>query len=134
MNARIFLVPAVPEIAFAAELAIAARAAEKPDPNALTDRSALDAGTKRIDPADDLMTWDARPIDRKQSFHCARIRVADPTRLDAYPHPAGSRSLHCLLCQLQTASADRLHCGIGRSDFHHYLPNGRVGYRCPDFW
>src|SRR5215831_20114242 len=48
MNAGIFLVPAVHEIAFAAELAIAARAAEKPDPNALTDRPALDAGTKRI--------------------------------------------------------------------------------------
>ena len=83
MNAGIFLVPAVHEIAIAAELAIAARAAEKPDPHALTDRPALDTGTKRIDPADDFMAWDARPIDRKQAFHRAGIRVADPTRLDA---------------------------------------------------
>src|SRR6516165_2838080 len=81
MNARIFLVPAVHEIAFAAELAIAATAAEKPDPNALTDRPALDAGTKRIDAADDLMTRDPRPIDRKQALHCTGIRMADPTRL-----------------------------------------------------
>src|SRR6516225_4232368 len=88
MNAGIFLVPAAHEIAFAAELAIAARAAEKPDTHALTDRPALDGGTKRIDPADDLVTRDPRPIDRKQSFHCARIRVADPTRLDADAHLA----------------------------------------------
>jgi hypothetical protein len=53
MNAGIFLVPAVHEIAIAAELAIAARAAEKPDTHALTDRPALDTGTKRIDPPDD---------------------------------------------------------------------------------
>ena len=89
MNAGIFLVPAVHEIAVAAELAIAARPAEKPDTHALTDHPALNARTKRIDPPDDLMAWDARPFDRKQSFHCAGIRVADPTRLDADPHLAG---------------------------------------------
>src|ERR1700719_1162494 len=69
--------------------AIAARPAEKPDTHALTDHPALNARTKRIDPPDDLMAWDARPFDRKQSFHCAGIRVADPTRLDADPHLAG---------------------------------------------
>src|SRR6516165_5808389 len=41
MNAGIFLVPAVHEIAATAELAIAARAAEKSNPDALTDRPAL---------------------------------------------------------------------------------------------
>src|SRR5215467_16331990 len=131
MNAAIFLVPAVHEIAIAAELAIAARAAEKPDPNALTDRPALDSGTKRIDAADDLMAWDARPIDRKQALHCAGIRMADPTRLDADPHLAGSRSLHCFLGQLQPTWADSLYCPIVRCCFHHYLPNGRAGCRCP---
>src|SRR6516225_11832302 len=99
-NAGKFLVPAVHEIAIATELAIAARPAEKPNPNALTDGPALDTGTKRIDPADDLMAWDARPFDRKNSFHCAGIRMADPTRLDADPHLAGSRSLHCFFGQL----------------------------------
>src|SRR6516165_10302602 len=38
INTGIFLVPAVHEVAVAAELAIAARAAEKPDTHALTDR------------------------------------------------------------------------------------------------
>src|SRR6516162_6644802 len=113
MNAGIFLVPAVHEIAAATELAIAARAAEKPDPNALTDGPAMNTGTKRIDPPDDLMAWDARPFDRKQSFHCAGIRVADPTRLDADPHLTGSRSLQCLFRQLQPTWADRVHRAIG---------------------
>src|SRR6516164_884039 len=134
MNAGIFLVPAVHEIAVAAELAIAARPAEKPDPHALTDRPALDAGTKRIDPPDDLMTRDPRPIDRKQGFHCAGIRVADPTRLDADAHLAGSRSLRCFFGQLQPTRADRVNRAIGRCGFHHYLPNGRAGCRCPDFF
>src|SRR6516162_7706921 len=133
MNATIFLVPAVHEIAAAAELAIAAGAAEKPNPNALTDCPALDAGTKRIDAADDLMAWDARPIDRKQALHCAGIRMADPTRLDADPHLAGSRRLQCLLCQLQPAWADRVHRAIGRCGFHHSPSIGRAGCRCPDF-
>src|SRR5215472_1111675 len=48
MNAAIVLVPAVHEIAIAAQLAIAARAAAKPDSNALTDHPALDSGTKRM--------------------------------------------------------------------------------------
>src|SRR5262244_3664450 len=106
MDAGKFLVPAVDEIADAAELAIAARAAEKPDPDSLTDRPTLDTGTKRIDPPDDLMAWDARPRDRKLALHCPSIGMADPARLDPDPHVAGPRSLRCLLCQLQPAGAD----------------------------
>src|SRR6516225_1503235 len=41
INTGIFLVTAVHEVAVAAELAIAARAAEKPDTHALTDRPSL---------------------------------------------------------------------------------------------
>ena len=119
MNARKFLVPAVDEIAFAAELAIAARTAEKPDTHALTDCPALDTGTERIDPPDDLMARDARPIDRKLALHCPGIRMADPARLYADAHLARPRSLRSLLCQLQPAGADRLYCAIGRSTFHH---------------
>src|SRR5215469_1757003 len=44
MNAGVFLVTAVHEIAAATELAVAARSAEKPDTDALTDRPALDSG------------------------------------------------------------------------------------------
>src|SRR5499433_3910351 len=90
MNAGIFLVPAVHEIAVAAELAIAARAAEKPDTHALTDRPAPDTGTERIDAPDDFMARDARPIDWKESFNRACIRVADPARLDANAYMIGT--------------------------------------------
>src|ERR1700676_5203717 len=72
MNAGIFLVTAVHYVATAAEVAIAASAAEKPDTHALTDRPALDTRTKRIDPPDELMAWNARPIDRKQAFRPCR--------------------------------------------------------------
>src|ERR1700677_3726668 len=48
MNAGIFLVPTVHEIAIAAELAIAAKAPEEPDAHALPNRPALDTGTKRV--------------------------------------------------------------------------------------
>jgi hypothetical protein len=89
MNAGKFLVPAVDEIATAAELAIAAGAAKKPDTDALTARPALDTGTERIDPPDDLMTWDARPIDLKLALHCPGIGMTDPTRLDTDAHLAG---------------------------------------------
>jgi hypothetical protein len=90
MNAGVFLVSAIHEITVAAELAIATRAAKKPDPHAPADRPALNPGTKRVDPPDHFMAWDTRPIDRKQAFHRAGIRVADPTRLDANAYLVGT--------------------------------------------
>jgi hypothetical protein len=91
INAGIFLVPAVHEIAAAAEFAITTRAAKKPDPHPLTDSPALDAGTKGIDAPDHFMAWDTRPVDREQAFHRAGIRVANPTRLYANPYLIGAR-------------------------------------------
>jgi hypothetical protein len=55
MNAGIFLVPTVHEIAIAAELAIAAKPGEKSDTDALTQRPALDAETKSIDASHNFM-------------------------------------------------------------------------------
>src|SRR5262245_27970381 len=65
MNTGKFPIPTVHEIAIATKLAIATRPAEKPDTHALTDNPALNTGAKRIYPADGLMAWHARPIDRK---------------------------------------------------------------------
>jgi hypothetical protein len=89
MNAGIFLVPAVHEIAAAAEFAIATGAAKKPDPHPLTDSPALDAGTKGIDAPDHFVAWDTRPVDREQAFHRAGIRVTNPTRLYANAYLIG---------------------------------------------
>src|SRR5439155_16426099 len=113
MNAGIFLVPAVHEIAISAEFAIATKAAEKPDTHALTDRPSLDTGTKSVDPTHDFMPRNARPVDRKESVHRGRIRVADPTCLHADSDLARSRlrdwpfhysklarcwDVHCFVC------------------------------------
>jgi hypothetical protein len=65
MDAGVFLVPAVDEIAISAELAIPTRAAEKSDTHALTNCPTLDTRTKRIDPSDDFMARHTRPINRK---------------------------------------------------------------------
>jgi hypothetical protein len=91
MNAREFLVTTVHEIAIATEFAITARAPEEADTDALTNRPALDAGAKSIEPPDHLVPRDARPADWKEAFHRAGIRVADPGRLDANAHLTGAR-------------------------------------------
>jgi hypothetical protein len=90
MDAGKFLIPAVHQIAVSAELAIATGAGEKPNAHTLTKRPTSDTRTKRIDPPDDFMPWDARPIDRKQGFHCGGIGVTDPTRLDPNAHLTGT--------------------------------------------
>src|SRR5262249_46140120 len=112
MNAGIFLVPTVHEIAMAAELAIAARAAQKPDTHPLTDLPALDTGTKRVDPPDELVAWDARPIDREQALDRAGIRVTDPTRLDTNPDPTRRGRRQFPLHHFQAAGLTRLHGAI----------------------
>ena len=68
MNAGVVLVPAVHDVAAAAVFAVAARAAEKSDTNALTDRPALDTIAKRIDPAHGLVSGDAREGDTRGTF------------------------------------------------------------------
>src|SRR5262249_28659603 len=76
MNPGELLVPAVHEVATAAELAVAAGAAKKPDTHALTDRPALDTRTKRIDPADNLVSGHSRQNQaRELSFDGCRVRM-----------------------------------------------------------
>jgi hypothetical protein len=90
MNAGIFLVPAVHEIAITAELAISAGAAEKSDANALTDCPALNARSKGIDTSDGLMAGHTRKFDGKQAFHGAGIRVAYTARFNANAYLIGA--------------------------------------------
>ena len=86
MNAGVFLVPAVHEITIAAELAIAASATEKADSHALADGPALDAVAKRVDPANGLVSGDARVGDtREDSVDCRLIRMTDATGFNANP-------------------------------------------------
>src|SRR5215470_4797619 len=118
MNAAIFLVLAVHEIAISTKLAITAGAAEKPDTNTLTYRPSLHTGTKSIDPSDNFMAWDARPIDGKHAFYRSGIRVADTACLDPNAYLIGtgitkwffhlrelsrSRDFNCFVCCAQIA-------------------------------
>src|SRR5262249_46285399 len=86
MNARVFLVATVHEIAISTEFAITTRPSEKADTRSLTDRPALDPGAKRVDSPDHFMPWHARPANWKDAFHRARIRVAYSACLDAHAH------------------------------------------------
>jgi hypothetical protein len=88
MNAGKFLVTTVHEIAISTKLAISTWAAEKTHSNALTNRPALNTGTKGIDASDCFVTGDARPIDGKQTFHRAGIGMTDSTGLNADAHLA----------------------------------------------
>src|SRR5262249_13897196 len=142
MNAGVFLVPAVHEIAVAAELAIATRAVKKPNPHALTDRPALNAGTKGIEAPGRIMAWDPGPIDRKQARHRAGIRVANPTRLDAnayligtgiqkwlpyFREFSGSRDCDRSVCSVHTSSD--LECLRGGAALGRELLHARVSRR-----
>ena len=91
MNASKFLVTAIHKIAISTEFAITARASEEADTDTLTNRPALDARAKRIDPSDHFVSRDARPDDWKGAFHRAGIRVADSGRLDANAHLTRAR-------------------------------------------
>ena len=89
MNSGKFLVPAVHEIAVAAEVAITAGAAKKPDSNALTHCPALNTSADGIYPSDYFMAWDARPVDGKGPLDRASVGVANATGLHPNPHLMG---------------------------------------------
>jgi hypothetical protein len=112
MNAGVFLVLTVHEITTAAELAIAARTAEKSDTHTLSNRPALDTGTKRIDPPNELVAWDARPINGELALYGAGIRVANPTRLDTNPELTRRGRRQFPLHHFQAPGLTRLHCAI----------------------
>src|SRR5262249_14982068 len=86
MNARVFLVTTVHEVAISTEFAITARASEEADTDALPNRPALDARAKGIDPPDHFVPRDARPADWKGGVHRAGIRVAYTARVDSHAH------------------------------------------------
>src|SRR5262249_44143856 len=114
MNTAVFLVPAVHEIAIAAELTIAAGPCKKTYTHPLTNRTALNTGTKRIDPPDDLVTRTTPVADTGEtSIHCRRIRVADATRLNPQPHLARTRLRKQALDKIQCTWTCNLNCSIG---------------------
>ena len=143
INAGIFLVPAIHEIAAAAELAITTRAAKKPYTHPLTDRPALDVGTKGIDAPDHFMTWDTRPLDRERALppcrnpsgkphtplrECVPDWGRGPEVVYLLPRTLPVAGL-LLLCRLRSYPSFKLRfvSGDGRfADTSTYGPNSRV--------
>src|SRR5215510_6364259 len=112
MNAGELLVPAVHEIAVAAEVAIAAEAAKKPDAHALTHRPALNTSADGIDPSDDFMARDARPVDGKGPLDRASVGVAHATGLHPNPHVTGIGINQRFHCGLECAGLRDLNCFV----------------------
>jgi hypothetical protein len=113
MNAGKFLVPAVHEIAVAAEVAITAGAAKKPDSHTLTHRPALNASADGIYPSDDFMARDARPVDRKGPLDRASVGVANATGLHPNPHLTGIGINQRFHYGLEFAGLRDLNCFVG---------------------
>jgi hypothetical protein len=112
MNAGKFLVPAVHEIAVAAEVAITAGAAKKPDSHALTHRPAPNTSADGIYPSDDFMTRDARPVDRKGPLDRASVGVANATGLHPNPHLTGIGINQRFHYGLEFAGLRDLNCSV----------------------
>jgi hypothetical protein len=112
MNASIFLVPAVHEIAAATEFAITTRAAKKPDSHALTHRPALNTSADGIYPSYDFMARDARPIDGKGPLDRASVGVANATGLHPNPHLTGTGINQRFHCGLEFAGFRDLNCFV----------------------
>ena len=91
MNAGIFLVQAVHEIAIATECAIAAKASEEPDSDPLPYRPALNARANGVYTSNDLMPRNAREIDREKRLYGRGVRMADTTCLDSDTHLTRTR-------------------------------------------
>src|SRR5262249_50256066 len=97
----------------AAEFAIAAGPCKKPNAHPLTNRPALNTGTKRIDVADDLVTGNTRVADTRETpIHCRRIRMTDAASLDADAHLAWCRLFQRSLDQIQHARTCNFNCSV----------------------
>src|SRR6516165_6882981 len=112
MNVVLFLHPAAYTIAIATEVTKAARTAEKSDAHALANRPALDTRTKRVDPPDELVAWDAGPIDRELALYRAGIRMTYPACLDTNPDLTRRGRRQFPLHHFQAAGLTRLHRAI----------------------
>src|SRR5262249_62229432 len=94
------------------DAATPANPAENPATHTLPTRPALNTGTRRIDPPNEPVARDARPIDRELALYRAGIRVADPTRLDTNPDLTRRGRRQLPLHHFQAAGLTCLHGAI----------------------
>jgi hypothetical protein len=107
------LILTIDEIAAAAGPTMSAIAGEKADSDPLPHSPSFDAVAQRIDPTDCLVAWNARPLNRKYTLNCPRIRMADSAGLHANANMARRRVNEWLVHEFEFARTYRLHCTIG---------------------
>ena len=116
LDARVFLILAMNEIACTASRAVPARAGQEANPDPLTHDPTLDPLTQRVDPADHLMAGYTRPGDREHAGDRRGVAMTDPTSLDTDADIAGRRFAQRLCCEFELSRRDSLDClGAGRA-------------------
>jgi hypothetical protein len=90
VNAGILLVPAIHEVAVAAEFAITTGAAKKPHSHALALDPALNTSAQGIYPSDGFMARDPGPVDGKGPLDRATVGVANTAGLHPNPDLTGA--------------------------------------------
>src|SRR5215469_5128745 len=113
LDARIFLVLAMNEVAPTASRAVPARAGQEPNPDPLIHRPTLDPLTQRVDPADHLMAGYTRPGDRERAGDRPGVAVTDPTSLDTDADIAWRRFAQRLCREFKLSRRDRLDRTVG---------------------
>ena len=91
LNARVFLILAVDEVATSALFAVTATAGEEPDTHALAHTPTFDALAKGINHPDGLVARHPWPLDREYAVDRRSVRMTDAARLHANSHVAGAR-------------------------------------------
>src|SRR5215469_2154897 len=113
LDARIFLVLAMNEVACTASRAVPARAGQKANPDPLAHRPTLDPLTQRVDPADHLMARYTRPGNRERAGDRPSVAMTDPTSLDTDADIAGRRFAQRLCREFKLSRRDRLDRTVG---------------------
>src|SRR5262249_52931489 len=120
LDARIFLILAMNEVACTASRAVPARAGQEANPDPLIHRPTLDPLTQRVDPADHLMARYTRPGDREHAGDRRGVAMTDPTSLDTDADIAGWRFAQRLCREFKLSRRDRLDCAVGGGVVGHF--------------
>jgi len=86
VDAGIFLVSTIHEIATAAAYTVAATSTKDAYADTVAKRSSFDILSKLINYTHNFMSWYARPVDRKRTFDSPGVRMANATGLNLDTH------------------------------------------------
>ena len=112
VNAGVFLISTIYEIAIAAGFTVAAASSKESNTDAIANCPPLDAFAKFVDDTNGFMSRDPRPGNGKSSLNSSRIRMTNTAGLDPDAHETCWRVEQWLFCQFQLAGRDRLYRAV----------------------